>query len=81
MNTIDITDPRVQKALEAIDSGEITGLVNLINKYPELVIERLHNQEEGYFRDPNLLWFVAGNGSLKNTCVRLNKLLRKAVSP
>jgi hypothetical protein len=52
MNTIDITDPRVQKALEAIDSGEITGLVNLINKYPELVIERLHNHEESYFKDP-----------------------------
>ena len=58
---MDIADSRFLKALAAIDSGRTSELLDLINKYPELVKHRISNDEEGYFKDPYLLWFVAGN--------------------
>jgi peptide-methionine (S)-S-oxide reductase len=45
----------------AIDSGRTGELKSLIDKYPELIRKRLVNNEEGYFKDPYLLWFIADN--------------------
>ncbi len=61
MSAIDITDHRFIQALAAIDSGDVAGLAHLIEQYRELVRERIHNNEQGYFKDPYLLWFVADN--------------------
>lgn len=65
---MDIADSRFLKALAAIDSGRTSELLDLINKYPELVKHRISNDGEGYFKDPYLLWFVADNP------IRVNKL-------
>ncbi len=61
MKNGEITDPLFRKAVEAIDSGDITTLRQLIEKHPYLVTDRLAFPEEGYFKDPYLLWFVADN--------------------
>lgn len=68
MKAIDITDHRFLRALAAIDSGRTAELVDLIYKHRWLVKDRMHNYEEGYFKDPYLLWFVADNP------VRVSKL-------
>src|ERR1700748_1629581 len=62
------TDKLFQYAVEAIDSGNITALQSLITEHPFLVKERLKNSEDGYFKDPYLIWFVADNP------IRNNKL-------
>lgn len=61
MTAIDITNHLFIQALSAIDSGRTNDLLNLINNNPWLVQKRIENQEKGYFKDPYLLWFVAGN--------------------
>lgn len=61
MQTSDITDPIFLQAVKAIDSGDITMLEKLITANPQLVTDRLITTEEGYFKDPYLLWFVADN--------------------
>jgi hypothetical protein len=61
MKNSDITDPQFLKAIEAIDSGSIDELENMICKHPWLVKERLRTTEDGYFKDPYLIWFVADN--------------------
>lgn len=64
----DITDLYAGRAIAAIDSGNKDQLQGLITGHAWLVRERLHNQQEGYFKDPYLLWFAAGNP------IRVNKL-------
>jgi hypothetical protein len=54
-------DPIVQQAIAAIDSGDTIILEALLAENPWLLKERLVNGEEGYFIDPYLLWYVAGN--------------------
>lgn len=54
-------DPIVQQAVAAIDCGDTIILEALIAENPWLLTERLVNGEEGYFKDPYLLWYVAGN--------------------
>jgi hypothetical protein len=49
------------QAVAAIDSGRTIELFDLISKHPGLIRYRLPNNEEGYFKDPYLLWFVADN--------------------
>jgi peptide-methionine (S)-S-oxide reductase len=61
MNNSDITDPLFREAVEAIDSGNTSSLQHLLNKNPQLVSRRLDSPDEGYFRHPYLLWFVADN--------------------
>jgi hypothetical protein len=68
MKNTEITDPAFLEAVEAIDSGNISVLESLIRQHPRLVKERLKSAEEGYFKDPYLLWFVADNP------IRLEKL-------
>jgi peptide-methionine (S)-S-oxide reductase len=60
MNTSDIPDPVFRDAVAAIDSGDVPALELMLAEHPRLLGERLR-AGEGYFRDPYLLWFVAGN--------------------
>ncbi len=48
-------------AAGAIDEGDIAGLQKLITTHPRLLDERLITDNEGYFKDPYLLYFVADN--------------------
>jgi Ankyrin repeats (3 copies) len=48
-------------AVEAIDKGDIPALQQLITSHPRLLDERLITTDEGYFKDPYLLYFVADN--------------------
>lgn len=61
MKNADITDPLFREAVEAIDSGNIAVLQELLEKNPSLVTKRLDTPAEGYFKHPYLLWFVADN--------------------
>jgi hypothetical protein len=61
MKNSDITDHSFRDAVEAIDSGNISLLQNLLETNPELVTRRLDTPAEGYFKNPYLLWFVADN--------------------
>jgi hypothetical protein len=61
MQTSDITDQTFLQAVEAIDGGDIALLQKLIADNPRLITDRLQTTEEGYFKDPYLLWFVADN--------------------
>jgi hypothetical protein len=61
MSNADITDPIFLKAVEAVDSGNLEVLQELISGNPRLLTERLPTNEKGYFKDPYLLWFVADN--------------------
>jgi len=83
MSVMDITDHRFIQALAAIDSGNATALVDLIGQYHELVRERIHNHEQGYFMDPYLLWFVADNpirvGKLHDNILEIAGVLVQAV--
>ncbi len=60
-NNSDSNDALFKRAVDAIDSGVITGLEGLITEHPSLVKERLQTTEGGYFKDPYLIWFVADN--------------------
>jgi hypothetical protein len=58
---MNIADQQFSKAVAAIDAGDAKGLIQLLNESPRLIRDRLTNNEEGYFKDPYLLWFVAEN--------------------
>ncbi|MDB5088472.1 MAG: ankyrin repeat protein [Mucilaginibacter sp.] len=83
MKNSDITDLQFLQAVEAIDSGRINELENIISKHPRLVKERLRTTEDGYFKDPYLLWFVADNpirnDKLPPNIVEVTSLLIQAV--
>ncbi|MDB5141212.1 MAG: Peptide-methionine (S)-S-oxide reductase [Mucilaginibacter sp.] len=57
----DMADITVQQAITAIDSGKTAELMELIELHPDLVVDRLQNNGDGYFKNPYLLWFVADN--------------------
>ncbi len=56
-----IADPLFLQAVQAIDSGNIPELEDLIANHQSLITDRLPTNSEGYFKDPYLLWFVADN--------------------
>ena len=56
-----ISDPVFREAVEAIDAGNVSVLKGLLAIYPELVMRPLDLPEEGYFKNPYLLWFIADN--------------------
>ncbi len=78
-------DPIVQQAIAAIDSGDTIILEALIAENPWLLTERLVNGEEGYFKDPYLLWYVAGNpvrqDKLADNILDVTTLIIKALPP
>jgi len=61
MNNSDIKDPLFRDAVEAIDSGNLSSLQNLLKANPQLISQRLDFPTDGYFKHPYLLWFVADN--------------------
>jgi peptide-methionine (S)-S-oxide reductase len=61
MKTSEIIDPDFRQAVEAIDAGEVTKLKAFVGTNPQLVKDKLINWEEGYFKDPYLLYFIADN--------------------
>lgn len=69
-----IIDPTFLAAISAIDSGNEKELTKLLTKNTRLIHERVPNGEEGYFKDPYLLWFIAENP------IRNNKLPKNIVS-
>jgi len=83
MKTFDIKNTQVLQAIAAIDSGSIAELLDLIDKQPRLVKDRLRNHDEGYFKDPYLLWFVADNpirvGKLPHNITEITRGLARAV--
>jgi hypothetical protein len=80
---VEISDPLFREAVEAIDSGDISTLENMLRAYPSLVRDRLYYPEDGYFKNPCLLWFVADNpirmGKLPANIVEITRLLINAV--
>jgi len=83
MNNLNIKDLLFFQAVQAIDSGDINVLETLVNSNPYLIKNRLVTNEEGYFIDPYLLWFVADNPirveKLAANIVEITQLLIAAV--
>jgi len=83
MDNSEITDPLFRKAVEAIDSGNISLLKKILQDNSQLVTKRLDVPEEGYFQQPYLLWFVADNPirheRLPSNIVEITRLLVDAV--
>ncbi|HMF70756.1 MAG TPA: ankyrin repeat domain-containing protein [Flavitalea sp.] len=50
-----------RNAVEAIDAGDIGALTKLVKENPGVLSEKLITSDEGYFKDPYLLYFVADN--------------------
>jgi hypothetical protein len=61
MEYAQITDPLFRQAVEAIDTGDITLLAQLVAQHSTLATSRLAYPNGNYFTDPYLLWFVAYN--------------------
>src|ERR1700756_5777281 len=62
MENSHITNRLFREAVEAIDAGNLVELKRLLEANPELVSKPLDTpDEEGYFKNPYLLWFVADN--------------------
>jgi peptide-methionine (S)-S-oxide reductase len=61
MNNSDIRDPLFREAVETIDSGDLPALGQLLRTHPQLLSQRLDFPDEGYFKHPYVLWFVADN--------------------
>lgn len=56
-----IRDTIFADAVAAIDAGDVARIDSLITQHHHLIAARLRTDELGYFADPYLLWFVAGN--------------------
>lgn len=62
METADISNPIFLQAVNALDAGKLDELQELVNQHKTLLRDRLITpNEEGYFKDPYLIWFVADN--------------------
>jgi hypothetical protein len=62
MKNSDISDTLFREAVEAIDTGNIVILQKLLETNANLITKRLDTlNEDGYFKNPYLLWFVADN--------------------
>jgi len=72
MENTQMNDSIFHEAVSAIDGGEIAKLTKLLNSNSRLVSERLElpggwlrdkvgTALDGYFKQPNLLWFIANN--------------------
>ncbi len=56
-----IEDPSFRRAVEFLDSGDESGLRNLLKSYPEVVRQKVFYSANGYFGKPTLLEFTAEN--------------------
>jgi hypothetical protein len=75
----EIPDPIFRDAVDAIDTGNIALLEQLLEADPQLISQRLPVPDEGYFKQPYLMWFVADNPirneKLPENIVDITKLL------
>ncbi|MFT3823631.1 MAG: ankyrin repeat domain-containing protein [Chitinophagaceae bacterium] len=68
MKDTDITEPLFREAVDVLRWGNASAMKALLDTHPELVRDRLITpQEDGYFKDPYLLWFIADNPILKGS--------------
>lgn len=71
--------PLFRDAVAAIDAGDIASLQSLLTAHPQLIYTRLDWPEEGYFKRPYLIWFIANNPirnkKLPPNIVAITKLL------
>jgi len=56
-----VTDALFWAAVTALDAGDTGALKQLLAENPALAGKRLDQPDEGYFKQPYLLWFVADN--------------------
>jgi ankyrin repeat protein len=74
-----IKDPLFREAVATIDAGNIATLQNLLTAHPQLISARLDTPEDGYFKHPYLMWFVADNpirnDKLPDNIVDITRLL------
>jgi len=79
METFEIDDPLFREAVDAIDLGNTVELKALLEKYPQLIRDRLNRPTKDYFEHPYLMWFVADNpirnGKLPDNIVDVTRLL------
>lgn len=64
MNRIETVDEQQTifiKAIDAIDNGRLSDLQDMVANEPWLLSDPIVNDEEGYFKDPYLLYFIADN--------------------
>ncbi|HJS97025.1 MAG TPA: ankyrin repeat domain-containing protein [Solirubrobacteraceae bacterium] len=75
-----IRDPELRDAVAAIHGGDVAAIERLA---PELVHRRIIEPEgygESYFHNPMLLWFVAGNPSLRRLPDNIVEVTRALVA-
>jgi peptide-methionine (S)-S-oxide reductase len=79
----DIKDPLFAQAVEAIDTGNLALLKELISDNPSLITERLDIPTGDYFDRPYLTWFIADNpirnGKLPDNIIAVTAILAEAV--
>jgi len=79
METFEIDDPLFREAVDAIDLGNTVELKAMLEKYPQLIRDRLNRPTKDYFESPYLMWFVADNpirnGKLPDNIVDVTRLL------
>ncbi len=77
-----IEDATLRRAVELLDAGNVTGLRDYLNQYPNLVQQHVAFEGGNYFRYPTLLEFVAENpirhGTLPDNIVRVAKAILDA---
>jgi len=71
MKNDEITDPVFREAVNAIDTGNINALENLVIEYPRLLREPLNRPSGDYFQHPYLVWFIADN-PIRNKALPVN---------
>ncbi|MBS1661862.1 MAG: ankyrin repeat domain-containing protein [Bacteroidetes bacterium] len=83
MENIDIADPLFREAVGYLDGGDMEALERLLAEHPDLVRLRADQPDEGYFKHPYLLWFVADNpirrGVLASNIVGMARMIVEGV--
>ncbi|HVS92129.1 MAG TPA: ankyrin repeat domain-containing protein [Mucilaginibacter sp.] len=83
MDNSDIKGRLLRQAVEAIHTGDLALLKDLITQHSSLITERLDSPTGDYFDNPYLLWFVADNpirnGKLPQNIVEVTTMLAEAV--
>lgn len=78
-----ITDAIFMKAVDAVGSGDLPELEHLLAWHPQLTSYRHHTPDDGYFKRPYLLWFIADNpverGELPENITAIAAIIIKAI--